>query len=361
MLNMMAIGLAAALLSVPGTAPASGVRTTFHGDVIMSYSDVANNQIPNQDAEHLRIDEADLGMLHQINDRTTAYFRIAMSPGSFSLSEAWLKFEGLPWEGAVTIGKFYRPLGASIPLSNLSFPALTLHSYPELGIKVSVFRDPIGFEVGYVNGYLLSPLASSARIAGTPVISNSNSTILDNKRDWYGRLYVVRGEDWGSLTMGMTYLGGRLPPEEIDALNPGGALNLFLFNTTNFEDDRQHLSFDADYQTGPWRVYGEYAHARDGRLQRSMYSIAGSYSFYPRIGAVTTTLGFDKLDIHDQVIRLRNPMSWDRERTSFTVAWWPTESISVQMEFDLNKENVLQTGGGKIDNDAFTLQTIFYF
>ncbi len=359
---LLAVSLAA---GTPGQVVARNVRTSLHGDLILSYVDIANNQVTNLDAESFRVDQADLGLHHQLNDVSVGYLRLAITPGAMSLSEAYVKFDGLPWQGAITLGKFYRPLGAPVPLSNLTYPQLMVHAYPEIGVKTSFFRDPIGIEVGVVNGYSLAPASLSARVAGTPVLSNANASAsfpdIDNNRNWYGRLSSNVGEDWGSLTVGMTYLGGRLPAQEVDALNPGGRFDFGLFRRTNFEDDRQHLSYDIDYQYGPWRAYGEFLKARDGRLRRDIWNVAGSYTFYPRCGMITTTLGWDKLDIKDQEIRINNPMSWDRSRASFTVAWWPTEAIQVQAEFDLNHENVSQTGGGRLDNDAFTLQTIFYF
>lgn len=365
-MNAVALVLVAALAAgTPGQVVARNVRTSVHGDVILSYVDIENNQIGTLDAESFRIDQADLGLHHQLNDWSVAYIRLAITPGSMTPSEAWLKLEGLPWDGAVTIGKFYRPLGASIPLSNLSFPQLMFHAYPDIGVKTSFFRDPIGMEIGVVNGYSLSPGPSSARVGGTPVLANANSGAsfpdIDNNRNWYGRLSVNRGEDWGSLTLGMSYLGGRLPAQEVDALNPGGRFDFGLFRTTNNEDNRAHLSYDVDYQYGPWRLFAEYVKAQDGRLRRDIYSVAGSFTFYPRCGRITTTLGWDKLDIKDQEVRLRQPMSWDRQRTAFIVSWWPEEVIQVQAEFDHNIENVSEWGGGRHDNNAFTLQSIYYF
>lgn len=365
-MNPIAMLLAALFaVGVPGQVVARNVRTSVHGDIILSYASIQNNQVTNLDGESFRIDQADLGLHHRLNDIALAYVRLAITPGSVTPSEAYLKLEGLPWNGAVTLGKFYRPLGASIPLSNLSFPQLMVHAYPEIGVKATLLGDPVGFEVGVTNGYALAPAATSARVAGTAVLANANTVGMfpdvDNNRNWYGRIALNRGEDWGSLTLGMTYLAGRLPAQEVDALNPGGRFDFGLFRTADLQDNRQHLSYDLDYQYGPWRLFGEFVEARDGRLRRDIYSAAGSYTFYPRCGMITTTIGWDKLDIKDQVPRIQQTMSWDRQRTSFTVSWWPEEMIQVQAEYDWNYESITQTGGGKLENDAFTLQSVFYF
>ncbi|MEK8022955.1 MAG: hypothetical protein AAB229_04025 [Candidatus Hydrogenedentota bacterium] len=354
---MLSIILALSLTGAP--------KTTMFGDIVVSWRDLAGGDYINLEGDNFRFDQADLGLHHQINDFVVGYTRLSLTGGSVTPNEAWLRLEGMPYEGSFTIGKFFKPLGAPIPLASLSFPAIMLHSYSDFGAKVNFSKDAFSLELGTVNGNPLSAPATGGRVGGTAVITNANpptTNDIDNNKEMYGRLAVNYGEDWGSLTAGVTYTEGRLASQEIDALNPGGALNFGIFGLpVNVAKRRAHLEFDLDYQKGPFRIFSEYVNAEDGRLRRKIFSLAGSYVFFYTSGAVTTTLGYDNLNINAARPNLNLPYTWNRNRLSASLQWQPYEFLSIQGEYDWNRENAIQRDGGHVDNDGITIQSIIYF
>lgn len=351
--------LCLSLLSAPNG------RVTLFGDIITSYRTIENDQFRDLDGENFRFEQADLGIHYLATDWASVYSRMTLAGASVSVSEAYVKLMGLPLEGSLTVGRFYKPLGSPIPLSSLSFPVIAVHSSPEFGAKLNLEKYPWVMELGVVNGNPISLPALSSRIAGTAVFSNNTSPITfdpHKEKDYYSRVGVVLGEDWGSLNAGVSYTFGELARQEVDYLNPGGAVNSFLYTSQDLDDRREHLGIDLDFQKGPYRLFGEYVDARDGRAHRKVWSAAGSYTWYTRWGPMTTTAGFDKLEINADRVILALPQSWSRDRVALSHAWWPQEFWSVQAEYDWNGENVSGANpGGDLDNDVFTIQSILYF
>lgn len=341
-------------------------KTTVFGDLIVSYRDLAGGQYVNRDTDGFHFDQADLGLKHQFTDDVSGYTRLSMTGNGVSIDEAYIRMEGLPYDGSLTMGRFYKPLGAPIPLASLSFPAIMLHSAPELGLKVNLAMNPVSFEAGLVNGNPLTAPSLGGLVAGSPVMTNANPPNIldiDNARDVYTRLEVNFGEDWGSLTAGATYTAGELSSAELDGLNRGGSLEFGLFPTTppRLSHRREHLDFDLDYQKGPVRIFSEYVDAQDGRLRRKIFSTAGSYVFFYTTGAVTATLGYDVLNLNAERRLVSQPQTWNRHRVSMSLEWQPNEALSMQAEYDFNREDVIPKGGGDIDNDAFSVQSILSF
>ena len=357
---MISISAAALILTFATSAP----KTTIFGDVITSWSDYGHGQYTLVDAEGMSFDQADLGLYTYFNSWVDGYARLTLTGSSSSISEAYLKMKGLPHDVSITIGKFYKPFGAPIPLASLSFPAILLHSSPEYGLKLNLSLGSFDYEVGVVNGNPIVPLLYSTTIAGSYALTTGNPPTgleIDNNKDYYGRIAWVKGEDWGSLTLGATYTGGHLSRFEINGLNRFVPNNLQLFKSIDYSSPRSQLSFDLDYQHGPWRVFGEYADAQDGRLRRKIWSTAGSYTFYPGWGELTSTIGYDHYTNNAEVRSINLPQSWNRNRTSFNLSWKPNEVLQWQAEYDLNRESVLQTDGRRVKNNVVTIQTILYF
>lgn len=341
-------------------------KTMLFGDLIMSYNHFDRSTAPRSDTSSFSLDQADLGILHYLDDRTTAYARLAASPTSVSVTEAYVSYDGLPWSGKITVGKFYKPLGAPVPLTTLSFPAIMFHANAEIGAKANFGVYPWTFEAGAVNGNRVTGSASSSSLVGaSEVVTNITSDPERNKeKDYYTRIAYEGGESWGSLTAGVTGTFGELGTGEIVLLNPdagGGPSPIGGFITQNGDDIRRRVSADLDFQRGPYRIFGEYLYSIDGRLHRTTLTAAGSYSFFTKWGEITPTFAWDSLDLNSQRTELRAARTWDRERFTPSVSYSPISSVKFIGQYSFNRENVRETGGGRVKNDDWTIQSIYYF
>lgn len=347
------------------TVIASPGPVHVYSDIVGSYVNFPHADPSVQDNNNTWcLDEAAVALSCDMSEYTSAYVRASSSGARLTLSEAYLTVTGLPANGSFTAGEFYKPLGAPIPLANLSFTSLAFHSYQDLGLKLNFDRGLLNYEVGLVNGNPLAPPANCNRVGGSPILSNPfpGNRIMDHDMEVYGRVEANWGEDWGSLTVGLNGLYGKLSQREINALNPRPLLSSTIgcFTTANRASRRVRGSIDADYQVGPYRVFGEYLKAQDGRLRRDIISGAGSYTWYTRHGSVIGTLGYDYLNLNTEAALYSNPETWNRKRYSVSLAWWPEEFLEFLAEYNFNRENVRNPTGGNVSNDEFTIQSILY-
>jgi hypothetical protein len=339
---------------------------TLYGNLITSWGRVERGNYTASSTQYsgFAFDQAGLGLAYRANDWIDLGAGLTFTGNSVTLSQATLRFSGLPLDGAVTLGRFYKPLGAPIPLATLSMPAIMLHSAPEYGIKLNAADPPFEYELGIVNGNPLVHRDYSASVGNSAVLTTGptpNTMDPNSPKDVYGRVAYVAGEDWGSLTTGVTYTEGRLSTPELNFLTRGAKGDLRLFHGADRKNQRHHLIFDLDFQRGPWRFFGEYANARDGRLRRKILAVAGSRTFYPSWGAMTATIAFDRLRHNVEIIRHDNPISWPRDRYSLALSWQPHEILQWQAQYDFNEEKVRDSMGRKVENDAFKIQSILYF
>lgn len=370
---MLCLPIATAL-AIMTAAP----RTQVSGNAVLSYGDLLNGSAPTYASEHgqVHVDQLGLSLTHRFTDGIEAYIGLVHSGSTMTANEVWMRFDGLPLEGAFTVGRFYKPLGAPIPLATLSFPALMFHVYTDVGAKLHFRHDIWSFELGVVNGAPVSgPSNQSGQIGGSRVYSNiapSSGPDDNHFRDVYQRIEFALGEDWGSLTAGVTGTLGKLSNTEITGQQPTVDAsppppprlvpsNIGEFTTYRRDHQRRHVSADFDYTTGPWRLYGEAYYARDGRLRRTVWSIAGSRTFFTSAGEVTATLAHDILRVGTQRAFLGKPETWDRRRLAASLTWWPTQSVQILAEYDVNREDVYEVGGGRVDNDEIQVQSIYYF
>lgn len=360
------------ILSVAGIflvrlAPrATAAQVDVSADFLASFNDIQANNVPNTDTDGLKYEQVGVNFTGYFGDFTTTYVRVVGTGSSVSLDEAWVKISGLPANGSFTFGRFYKPLGAPIPLANLSFPALLVHAFPDVGVKFNFESYPFVTEFGYVNGNPLAIPTLASRVAGTPILSQMHISDrnLNHLRDVYLRGGVEFGEPWGSLTAGLTYTRGKLSPTELRLLNPINPFTpslLLKYRTEDRRNKREHFSFDVDYEKGPYEVFGEFLRARDGRVLREVYSVSAQRTFFHRFGQVTFGLAYDKFNINTGALLLQRPETWDRERRSATITYAPSEYLQFIAEYDWNLESARDAAGKEIDNNEFVLQGLLYF
>ncbi len=358
------------------TAP----RTDLSGYLVLSYGDIATHgglSIAASNHGQFSFDLIGLNLAHRFNDRADAYASLINTGSTMTANEAWFRMDGLPLEGSVTAGRFYKPLGAPIPTPNLSFPSILFHVYTDVGVKFNFQPNIWSLELGVVNGApVTGAQARAAQVGGSQVVSNVTSTPFveaGNDKDAYGRLGIALGEDWGSLTAGVGGTIGRLTAEEVGTLNPTAPAPgppppppptpsaIGQYTSVVTDDKRSHFNADLDYAYGPFGIMGEYYYARDGRLRRRTWSVAASWKFYTAAGEVTATAGYDEYEINAERVVSGISGTWNRRRRSLSLSWWPSERLQLSAEYDFNEENARLANGGEIMNDEAQVQCIAYF
>lgn len=352
--------LVASILGV--AAPARAVDVS--GTLITSYADrqggtgltagTSNNQF--------RLVQANL----RLTDDFTEYNRYGISITSgqgaaLTISEAWTEMSGLPYDGAITLGRFYKPLAAPLQTVGLSYSALMFHSNPVIGAKLGMEYYPWRWEAGVVNNYDLS--ATGAIISNSTAFSRpipTPSVEPSQTREAYAFLGWRDGGEWGSLDLTANYAYGKFSRRDQAVLD--GIAGLLPAPHRN-RSDRYLMEFSADYTYGPWRLNGDYARTREGRLDETVYNVDGSY----RIGKANFIIGYDRLQNNANIRPLEVPATWERDRLTYGINYELTSNLQLALEYEHNREDITNVTPDRrnvrdgIPNDGIIFQMMASF
>jgi hypothetical protein len=327
----------------------------FGGALITEFIDRQGSQggsglIANHEHGQFRLTQFSLNLAHDLSKFNRLGATLSTSGANITVNEAWMRFSGVPYDGAVTVGRFYKPLGAPLMNVGLSYPALLFHSAPVTGMKVDMNYYPWRWEVGFVNQNAFSERGSviSGSIAfGRP----AQNLVTTHRKEGYVFLGWRDGGGWGSLDLNATYSIGEFIPADQTILN-----GLGIVTQPRNERTRNLLDLAADYTYGPVRIYGEYAVANEGKLNLRAWNVNGSY----RIDKYLLTIGYDKLD-NNAVNRLfATPASWERKRVSYGVTWEYRPQLKFDLFYENNKE-FLTNWTQDLRNNAVIFQTTALF
>lgn len=361
--RLAAVALAVSALSI--TALAAG-PLRINGTLITEYRDRegGTNEIPavmqaNTQHGQFRLVQMSLRFRYDLNDYTRTQFTASSSGGAAPIvSEGYLEWAGLPYEGLLTLGRFYKPNGAPLQTLNLSYPALMFHTGSVVGAKTSFEFYPWRMEVGIVNNSALSQTGtflSNTRAFGRPTGAGAGGNATTNNKEIYAMLGWRDGGDWGSLDVNFTWTEGHMSQADRDLLR---GLNI-LEPGAREEQHRRYLGTVADYQYGPWRVYGEYIAADEGALGMKVYNIGASY----RHGRFNYVLGYDRLDNNTVARPMNLPESWRRKRYTAGLTYDYSSNIQFSAVYEWNTEffDKLPFTKDGLDNDAIVAQIVTSF
>jgi hypothetical protein len=316
-----------------------------------------------------RMVQTNLRLTHDLSEMNHFGAAITTGGGALALSEAWLQAEGLPYDGSITVGRFYKPLGAPLQTVGLSYPALLFHTAPVLGIKTSMEYYPFRWEVGMANNNPFS--ATGSVISNSAAFGRPLAAINTNNKEVYGFLGWRDGGEWGALDVNIGYTYGEMSATDravlqgLTTLPFGAGPRIFERAIGAQESHRDLLDVAVDYTYGPWRVNGEYAVANEGILKLTTYNLTGSY----RTGDFNWVVGYDRLKNNATNRVLNVPASWGRERWSYSVAWEYRPQLTFQLEYEQNAEDLTSVAAGTtsglrrraVENDAVILQCVASF
>lgn len=361
-LHLPAFALACALL-LPAPAPAAG-PLTIGGALILEYADRAGGNdgiaaVMQAGRQHgqMRLSQLSLNFHYPLTDYARTQFTAVSGGGAAPvISEVWLEWQGLPYDGFLTIGRFYKPNGAPLQTANLSYPALMFHAATVVGVKAAFEYYPWRTEVGVVNnndlrnnGAMLSNTRAFARTSPPGAAGLAGS----NNKEVYAMIGWRDGGDWGSLDVNVTGTFGHIREADQNVFQP------FVARGINNEEDRANLDVVVDYQYGPWRLYGEYVLSDEGPLDLRVWNVGGSY----RHGRVNYALGYDRLENNTSVRPKSNPESWRRKRYTASATYDYTSDIQFILEVERSFEfyDVTPFEKDGLDNDAVVAQIVTRF
>lgn len=322
----------------------------INGTILLDYEARDNDVqiVASRQNDGFRVAQTNLRLSHDFSEWNRALVSVIGGGQALTLNEAWMSFGGLPYSGELVAGRFFKPLGAPLQTAGLSFPAILFHSSPVTGMKVGMENYPWRWEGGVASTNPLT--ATGGLIGGTTVFGRPAATITGHQKEIYGFIGWRDGGTWGSLDITGTYTHGKMTQADMATLN---AVNIFPTRTGN-ESTRRILDFSADYTYGPWRLYGEYVQADEGKLQLTTYNIAGSR----RLGDFNLTLGFDRLKNNATNRPLNVPASWHRDRITYGVEYEFSPRIRIRAEYEANDEEMTSVTRQGISNDAFRVQAV---
>jgi hypothetical protein len=316
-----------------------------------------------------RMVQTNIRLTHDLSEMNHFGAAVTSGGGALVISEAWLQADGLPYDGTITVGRFYKPLGSPLQTVGLSYPALLFHTAPVLGIKTGMEYYPWRWEIGFVNNNPFS--ATGSVISNSAAFGRPQAAINSNNKEIYGFLGWRDGGEWGALDVNIGYTYGEMSAADravIQGLTtlPLGAGPRILERAIGAQESRRDLlDIALDYTYGPWRLYGEYAVANEGVLRLTAYNVSGSY----RTGKFNWIVGHDRLSNNANNRVLNVPASWGRGRWSYSVAWEYHPQLTFQLEYEQNAEDLTSAGVGRtaglrrraVDNDAVILQAVASF
>ncbi|MBL4888823.1 MAG: hypothetical protein JKX97_02240 [Candidatus Lindowbacteria bacterium] len=344
------------LLCAAPTADAEVLK--LNGSMIVSYSDrqggvgLRNNEGNNT----IKMSQFSMSLSKELSEFTKLATRFSTSGRSLNVTEGYLRFSGLPQDGVVTIGQFYKPLGAPIQTAGLSYPALMFHSAAVQGVKAGFEFYPLRWELGFVNNNPLASNASSISASsafGRPLPS-ATTPLNTNSKEGYAFFGWRDGGIWGSLDLNIGFTYGQLSQTDRTTID-----NLGIFTDLVSHKNRRVFDAAADYMKGPFRIYGEYVKAHEGNLTIVTYNIGTAY----RIGKVNWIAGYDLVKNNTEFRNLDVPAAWHRRRLSFGVTVEASSRLQLRGFYEQNWENI--DGGSDFDNlekgipnDAVILQAV---
>ncbi len=339
------------------------------GSLIVQYNDregsvAGSTSLARQVNGQFDLTQMNLRLQQDLSDYNRAYASVTSTLGNVvQLNEGWLQFGGLPYEGSLTVGRFYKPLGAPLQTVGLSYNALLFHAAPVLGLKAGMEYYPWRWEAGFVNNNPLN--AAGTTISGSTAFARPLvgpvGTVTNNK-EGYLFLGWRDGGDWGALDVNVLGTVGEMTRQD-NALVHNGNLGLTLFRL-GVQDEKLRYQGEVavDYTYGPYRVSGHYSYAKEGPLQLNVYNVTGSY----RYGSFNWIAGFDQLKNNFDFRPFSFPASWNRKRVSLGCLYELTQQVQFQLEYEINREEIThrmpdasQEKG--VLNDGVTLQTLVTF
>lgn len=323
------------------------------GSVVINYRDREGTLGLTNNAGNggFNLSQTSIRLSHDFSDWKRMGVTLTSSGGAEAVSEGWLALGGLPYYGEMTIGRFYKPLGAPVQTLGLSYPALLFHTSPVLGAKVNMEYYPWSWELGVANNNPFS--ATGSVISGSTAFGRPIAALNTSNKEVYGFLRWRDGGEWGALDVNAGYTFGEFSRTDLATLT---ALNVLL--DSRGRSDRHLAELAADYTYGPFRVFGQYAQALEGPLNLTTWNVSGSY----RMGKFNYTIGYDELDNNLRNRPVGTPASWARERITYNVTWELHPSLQLALEYEDNEERI--TGNPQIQdlpNNAVTLQVLAVF
>lgn len=345
------------LLSLSGIHGSRVHAVEIGGAGIVEYAEaqgsVSNGLIANTEHGRIRFVQGTLTFSDQWSNDFRGFTRVNVAGNGLSISEAWVAYDGLPYDGTLTIGQFYKPQGEPLLTATLTFPALLYHTPTWKGVKADFERGAWTWEAGVVDN---NPLSAAGTVIGNTFAfsrPNPNANLQDNAFDVYGHLGWRAGGEWGSLVLGGEYTYGRMTRADRDLIKAMGIVN------ERGSKNRHVASALADYTYGPFRLFGEYVSAVEGDLRLTTYNISGAY----RWGKAEFLLGYDRLKNNNLVMPFNLQASWERKRWQLGGTYEYTPNIQIQALYEFNRETIstLAVPDEGIPNDQFILQTVVAF
>lgn len=361
-----------AALLVLAILAASAGAVEIHGNLITDFRDGERQmdatgwQATTQNGQ-FRLTTVSLIATHDFNDYMRGLFRTSnFRGGAMSVPEAWLAFDGLPWNGTFSMGRFFTPGGEPLPVIGVSIPTAVYRSQAVNGLKFH-FEPTTNWrtEFGLTN---LNALNLKGAVVGDAyVISRpTQNTIGSNLKQYYGQLGYQNGGAWGSLDLSAAYYGGRISQADINTLNGTSIPS----NNIPGNIDRKHRVVDlsADYLYGRYRIYGQWIRGFEGDFRQTTWETAGSI----QTGSLTWTLSYGRL--HNNAVKRgvndstgNNPVTtagnsgngvtWNRERLIYSLGWAMNPAITMTLEYEHNREFVgIMNNNNPVPNNVFGVQ-----
>lgn len=347
----------AAFLVVLGTfLPAAALD--LNGAFVWDYSDYEGGTqlLPGTQHGQFRTVTGLLALNQRLSDYYHARAIVTLNPGRIDINDAWIRAEGLPWNGSMTVGRFQKPGGAPILTAGSSYPNVLFHSPVHNGLKIHMEADLWNWEVGLVNQNDLSGLGST--LSNSAAFSrplNPPGGVTFHKKEVYGHLGWSTGGDWGSLVLKGLVSLGRLSQNDINYLSSLGIM-------PSFQDRTRHLgALSADYTYGPWRAFGEYGSSFEGDLHLTAWNAGGAYRWNDQVEFSAT---YDQLgnNIAPQRRTLYVPMAWERSRFALGATYRPVSAVEFRALYEFNRETFFGAPSKRgIPNDGIVFQTVAYF
>ena len=304
----------------------------INGTFLHGYSDRegASYLLPGEFHGEFENPTGSLSLTHYATDGIITKARINASAGALTIAEAWLSFDGLPYHGELTVGRFQKPLGEPLLTLGLTYPGLLFHTSSVTGAKVSMGRGLWNWEIGVANANPLTAVGTV--ISGSPAFGRPippGIVMPEHLKEYYASLSRRFGGEWGSLNMNLMYTGGKLLRQDATLL-----ATISLFDIIPPDYTRQEWDFAADYTYGDYRLFGEYAAAELGALTLRTYNISAARKWRDW----EFVAGWDWLATNAALRPPSVPASWDRERFTLAANWQFTDQVKIMTQYEFNQE-----------------------
>ncbi len=350
------IALFVAVLACLSTPPA--LALDIGGAFVWDYTDYEGGTQLTPGTQHgqFRVVTGVLALSQRLSDDLHTRSVLTLNPGRIDINEAWIRAEGLPWDGTVTLGRFQKPGGAPILTAGSSYPQVLFHSAVHNGLKINMEQNTWNGEVGIVNQNDLSGTGST--LSNSAVFTrpmNPPGLLSSHLREVYVNLGWSTGGDWGSLV-----LDGMLSFGQLTALDRRYLNSLAIMPT--FQDKNRRVgTIAADYTYGPWRAFGEYGSSFEGELHLVAWNAGGAYRLSDKLEVQAT---YDQLNNNIPPLNrtLYVPMSWQRNRIALGGTYTPASSLEFRLLYEFNQETFNGAPSKRgIPNDGVVFQTVAYF